>query len=302
MSFASALGLGSLTVSTNNTNNYSTNSPAPTSESKARAKYVCRATQLTPRFDRLFPGEPCFLDIEFQRYRVAGITKEFHRVGRIAIVNSKGDTVLDVYAIYNNEESVTKTKQPKRFGVIVPDLTFGNGGVAGHKVEAWVARIVKDRTVVVHGGRNDMTAFYIEKDIFATSTVEDTQNMYGQVKLASLAYDVLEEVIQEKFHSPVEDADVTRRVYQHRRPYDRVAELAKVNAERSAAANIQPSNNPPAHGNTANTQAHKSQPAKKNLSGSAKRRNKKKAAQATVTGSAAGQKGVQVTLTKHSRS
>ena len=96
---------------------------------KTSPKYTCRATQLYPLFHRLFPGELCFLDIKFQQYRRDGELKQRHRIGRVAIVNSKGQVILDVYAAYPREPDVQKCWQPACFGVITKDLLFENGAV-----------------------------------------------------------------------------------------------------------------------------------------------------------------------------
>ncbi|KAK4544280.1 hypothetical protein LTR36_004490 [Oleoguttula mirabilis] len=233
-----------------------------------RSTYKCRATQRTPRFYLLINGEPCYLDIEFQKYKIAGEAKERQRIGRIAILNSKGEVVLDVYAFYPREQGVEKRWQPACFGVVTQDLLYRNGAVAAAEVEAWVAQIVKGRTVVVHGGKHDMSAFYYEKEaIWATSTVVDTQSLYGQVALPTLADAYLGMSIQAGgFHSPVEDADATRELHLRLHPYDRDAEVARIEAERAAT---------PGQMQTVDKgQA----PRKRNANGSSKRRNRKKGA------------------------
>ncbi|KAK5113449.1 hypothetical protein LTR85_010877 [Meristemomyces frigidus] len=267
---------------------------------KSKTKYVCRATQITPLLNRLLPGEPVFLDIEFQKYRIAGEEKERHRIGRIATLNSVGQAALDVYAVYPKEDGIQKRWQPARFGVITKDLLFENGAQPADKVERWVAEIVKDRTVVMHGGTHDRTAFFYEKDIFASSTIVDTQNLYGQVKLLVLASRHLGKAIQEDDHSPVEDADATRELYLRLRPYDRAAELAEVQAERAAAAPAQQHQIRVKDTNTTTMAAIKN---RTNLSGSAKRRNRNKAAAAQATAAGNTTTGpktqVAVTVTKH---
>ena len=79
--------------------------------------HICRATQLTPAWNLLIPGEPVSLDIEFQNFKHISWDKWRHRVGRVAIVNSKGETVLDVYAAYPKEDGVNKLMPPPEFGV-----------------------------------------------------------------------------------------------------------------------------------------------------------------------------------------
>lgn len=74
-------------------NNSQPRSVAPNTNSKDNRKQSkCRATQLTPSWSRLQPGEPVAMDIEFQDYIRLGHTQT-HRVGRVAIVNIRGQTV-----------------------------------------------------------------------------------------------------------------------------------------------------------------------------------------------------------------
>ena len=239
----------------------------------AKPKYTCRATQLLPLFDLLLPGEPCFLDIEFQKYKIAGENKERHRVSRIGIVNSKGETVLDVYAIYPNEVGGTKCWQQARFGITTKDLTFKNGGAPAHKVEAWVAEIVANRTVVMHGSTHDRTAFYYEKDIWATSTIVDTQDMFGLVKLAELAKKHLDLTILEGLRAPVKDAEATRQLWFLRCSYDR--EAAAAQPKNTGASKTTTGNHFYHHHHQ---QQQQQQKGGENMSGSAKKRARNKAA------------------------
>ena len=155
------------------------------------ARRPSRATQTTPKFGLLLPNEPCFIDIEFQKFidekgpkHANGTPKIMHRIGRIAVLNSEGEVVLDTFAIYSNEDGVEKwwagTKY--RFGVESSDLKFQNGGKAAQDVEKWVAKIVKGRRVVLHGGKHDITSFYYQKDVWATSTIIDTQQLYSHMQ------------------------------------------------------------------------------------------------------------------------
>lgn len=72
-----------------------------------------RATQPEPKLDILLPGEPVALDIEFQEYFIAGGAKWAHRIGRAAVVNTKGETILDVYAAYPANEDIKKKMPPE---------------------------------------------------------------------------------------------------------------------------------------------------------------------------------------------
>lgn len=204
-----------------------------------RGVYKCRATQLTPAWDRLIPGEPVSLDIEFQTFKHPSWEKWRHRVGRVAIVNSKGETVLDVYAAYPKEEGIDKDVPPKRFMISHQDLKFCNGAVPAHKVEKWVKQIISGRTVILHGGTHDLTAFVIETGVYANSNVVDTQMVYcslqsdGTPGLRTTAAAILGESIQEVEHSPVEDAQTALKLWYQKHTFDRDAELAKIRLEGS---------------------------------------------------------------------
>lgn len=58
-------------------------------------------------------------------------------------MDSKGETVLDVYAAYPRIDGVEKRVGPKRFLVSFQDLKYENGAVPAHKVEKWVRHILK---------------------------------------------------------------------------------------------------------------------------------------------------------------
>lgn len=155
------------------------------------------------------------MDIEFQDYKRVGC-KQSHRVGRVAIVNTRGETVLDVYAVYNNEHNVKKKFPPARFGVKRDDLVFDNGAVHASEVEQSVKQILQDRTVIMHDGRHDQTAFYLVPDVFSASKIFDTQSHYsymqfdGRPGLRTLTSSILGRTIQAGGrHSPVEDAVAT---------------------------------------------------------------------------------------------
>ncbi|KAK4890537.1 hypothetical protein LTR27_010818 [Elasticomyces elasticus] len=228
--------------------------PNPESKKKEVPPRPCRTTQTWPLFHLLFEGEPCFLDIEFQKYRPQGSPKEIHRIGRIAILNSKGQVVLDVYAAYPRVEGVAKCRLLPEYGVEREDLLYQNGAVKAFKVEQWVKRIVQDRPVVMHGGKQDLTSFFFEANIWATSRIIDTQVVFsdqqpkdGTPSLKTLAKKIINRPIQKVFHSPVEDADAMRQILLTRMPYDRDAELAKVMAKHASRKNASKRGN-----NTAN--------------------------------------------------
>ncbi|KAK3679716.1 hypothetical protein LTR78_000092 [Recurvomyces mirabilis] len=189
-----------------------------------REQNPSRATQTYPLYSLLLPGEPCFVDIEFQNYLVDGRGPQKHRVGRIAILNTRGDVVLDAYAVYNNEDNVKKCFGPiywqEMFGVTKRDLIVGNGAIWASNVERWAANIFKDRIVVMHGGKHDRSAFYLTPNFFDTSTIVDTQKLYyyeqsnGTPGLKTLA----------------------ARILGRGHPYDRAAAQAKLDAEKATDA------------------------------------------------------------------
>ncbi|KAK4565906.1 hypothetical protein LTR86_003755 [Recurvomyces mirabilis] len=212
-----------------------------------REQNPSRATQTYPLYNLLLPGEPCIVDIEFQNYKVDNSGPQKHRIGRIAILNTRGDVVLDAYAVYKNEDNVEKCFGPiywqEAFGVTKRDLILENGAIFASKVERWAANIFKDRIVVMHGGTHDRSAFYLTPKIFETSSIVDTQELYhyeqhdGTPGLKTLAGRILGRGVQKGAHTPVEDADATRELYLLKHPYGRVAEKAKVEAEKAKEAN-----------------------------------------------------------------
>ena len=158
-------------------------------------------------------------------------------------MNSKGDTVLDVYAAYPKEDGIAKSVPPKRFMVSYQDLKFCNGAVPAHKVEKWVKQIITERTVILYGGTHDLTAFVIETDVYANSNVIDTQEIYSYLQsdgtpgLRTTAAAILGESIQEVEHSPVDDAQTALKLWYQKHTYNRDAELAKIQA-RSAGQTV----------------------------------------------------------------
>lgn len=191
---------------------------------ESKKKYECRATVLEPRFELLRPGEPVFFDAEHAKYTKAGGTQR-HRLGRPAVLNSAGQVVLDVYCYYNNEDDVVKACPPKEFNVWWPDLKSENGAKPAQKVETWLKDIFDGRTVVVHGGRNDLTAFYIEPKPFENSDIVDTQDLFAGLRYGSDDHPGLEAcaklvlgVEQFDHHNPVADAEITRLLYLRKFP------------------------------------------------------------------------------------
>lgn len=108
------------------------------------------------------------------------------------------------------------------------DMLKRNGAKDAHIVESQVAKIVANRTVVVHGGKHDLDAFESPKDeLFKTSNIVDTQKIYkhlqkdGTPGLAFTARSILGLDIQQGAHSSVENAQTTMKLYQQLHPYDR---------------------------------------------------------------------------------
>ncbi|KAK4539704.1 hypothetical protein LTR36_010415 [Oleoguttula mirabilis] len=114
-------------------------------------EYVCRATQTYPRFDLLLPGSPVSVDFEFQHF-MRDDCKDGDRTGRAAVTNVRKDVILDVYAVYPREEGVRKMMPPEEPMDNDLDILFDNGAVPTNKVDIWIKEIVKNRTVIVHGG------------------------------------------------------------------------------------------------------------------------------------------------------
>ncbi|KAK5164631.1 uncharacterized protein LTR77_009837 [Saxophila tyrrhenica] len=209
-----------------------------TQHAQPAAQYHCRATQVYPKFGLLLPGEPCAIDVEFQTYKHEDWPTWRHRIGRITIVNSALEPALDVYAFYPRQDKVKKNVPPERFGIIVEDLLLCNGAQAAAKVERWTKELIRDRTVIVHGGKHDLSAFIFEPDVFAKSTIVDTQVIYGHLQtrdytpgLRTTAERILGVSVQQMgHHTSIEDAQTTMKLY------DREAEKARIEAERAAGA------------------------------------------------------------------
>ena len=118
-------------------------------------------------------------------------------------------------------------------------MSLSNGAVPAYKVERWVKQIVKDRTVILHGGTHDLTAFVIEPAVYAKSKIFDTQQRYSYLQndgtpgLATTASIILKKTVQVMGHSPVEDAQTALELWQQDHTFDRDAALAQIEADRS---------------------------------------------------------------------
>jgi hypothetical protein len=84
----------------------------------------CRATKLIPNYELLKdPKEPLALDIEFQEYRHVDSVKWGHRMGRISIVNTRGETIYGTYVSYDYDPDVDVKMPPARYVANVQRLS-----------------------------------------------------------------------------------------------------------------------------------------------------------------------------------
>lgn len=180
----------------------------------------CRATQTEPKWELLKdPNEPFAIDIEFQEFRKKGAIKWGHRIGRISIVNTRGQVIYDTYVRYEYDEDMEVKMPPKRFGVTWADIKIPNGAKPIFEVEENLHKIMHGRTIVGHGMRLDIGA--ISSDIWANCSTVDTQHIYGQVALWKLAANHLGQSIQGDFHDPAEDATATMLLYLRVHPFQK---------------------------------------------------------------------------------
>ena len=179
----------------------------------------CRATQTRPRFDLLKdPKEPLAVDIEFQEYRPKDAEKWAHRIGRIAFVNTRGDTIYDTYCRYEYDETISVKMPPAMFGVTYKDLRLANGAKPIREVNEDLSKIMYQRTIVGHGMRLDYLA--IDQELWKDVNKVDTQGIYGQRALSTLSSELLGISIQGQYHDPSEDANATMLLYLRRYPYN----------------------------------------------------------------------------------
>lgn len=132
--------------------------------------------------------------------------------------------IYEAFSRYEDQDPPgTEHKLPNvRFGVTWAKLKYHNGAVNGSEVEKIFKEVFAGRTVVIHGGGNDKTAFKHEQAFEGAAHVLDTQILCanyqpdGTPGLAKLAEKVLGKTIQGGGggkHSPVEDAKATVAVY-----------------------------------------------------------------------------------------
>ncbi|WPB06327.1 uncharacterized protein RHO25_010984 [Cercospora beticola] len=188
----------------------------------------CRATQLHPRYDRLFPGEPVAIDTEMVNHSIHK-GKKYKRVGRVSVTNMSGETVLDTFCYYPEQVGLTISFDLPIFGVEYGDIQPENGAQPIADIVLWLTKICKDRPVVMHDVHSDWNAFGEHvADIFGRSDMIDTQSrsLYGKRNLPSLTLEHLNKDIQGIFHSSVEDAQATGELWVLATGYDRDAHFA----------------------------------------------------------------------------
>lgn len=175
-----------------------------------------RASCTTPNWSLLRdPKEPLAMDVEFQEHKGKGAEKWGHRMGRIAVVNTKGQTIYDVYVQYDYDPDVKTKMPPPVFGVTRKDLSSRNGAKESWEVEENLRKMFHGREIVGHGMRLDLTAV---GDVWDENhSIVDTQHIYGQVKLSTLASEYLTGSFN--FHDPTEDARATMLLYLLYSPY-----------------------------------------------------------------------------------
>ena len=181
-------------------------------------KHRCRATCTKPRWDLLNDQkEPLALDIEFQDFKPKGAAKWGHRIGRIAFVNTRGQTVYDTYVRYKFDQDVAVKCPSEVFGVTRADLQVANGAQPIAEVEKNLEKIMRGRTIVGHGMRLDVKA--LNETLWEEVVPVDTQHSYGQIALLKLANSALGLEIQGTIHDPTEDARATMSLYLRLYPY-----------------------------------------------------------------------------------
>lgn len=190
-----------------------------------------RATQPVPRWDLLLQDKLLATDFEFQSYRVPnqvpGQEKNSHRIAWVAVTNSKGEIVFEVFVDYWSADRINERVRSSwnwKFGVEPEDLLRQNGAMSGRKCERILRRLFKGRTVIVHDQRGERKAFFYEKDVFCPEkngvNLQDTQKLYnGLDGIATPGLDrCVAKVLGKSMrlsgvHSPIEDARMTMELF-----------------------------------------------------------------------------------------
>lgn len=212
------------------------------------------ATQVFPLFERLLPNEPVCCDIKMQEYHIRGVgmvhgafkkngkeepragqKRWAHRIGNICICNMAGEVLLFCYVRYPEDPNI-EVKLPYGFGVKWSLLRAENGAVDAAVAETWCQKIFANRQVIPHGGETDQKAFFylaqkgLSPFVGNGAQIVDTQHIYGQAKLETLADTYLGRTIQQGGHDVVEDTIATKDIFMRQSTYDRIAEQRAFNA------------------------------------------------------------------------
>lgn len=111
-----------------------------------------RALQTTPRFDLLTdPNEPLAIDIEFVDWKIRdSANKNQHRIGRVALTNTRGDRIYDVFAKYPYKEDEQLQLPPRKLnlGVYWEDLKWEAGAKSSAEVLRNLERLMTGRPIV----------------------------------------------------------------------------------------------------------------------------------------------------------
>lgn len=186
------------------------------------ANGACRATCTSVKWELVKdPSEPLAFDIEFQEYKGPDAEKWAHRIGRIAVVNTRGEVVLDTFTQYDFDRNVKTKMPPPQFGVTRKDLWLRNGAKEWWVVEENLYKLFHDRMIIGHWTRLDRIA--VGEAVWGEehtngSMFYDTQNSYGRVKLCTLAADHLPGMTF-SFHDPTDDARVAMLLYLRKNPF-----------------------------------------------------------------------------------
>lgn len=185
--------------------------------------YTCRARQTSPRLDRLGDREPVAIDIEFEEWRrknQTGSRSWKHRIGRVAVVNTRGQLIYDTFAHYPVDPQISTKLPPPEFGVFEQDLKLENGARHIDVVEEDLRRIFDGRLVVGHGLRLDTIAVPARSWYYAKG-IWDSQITYGEVRnLKDLLAKHVKTTEHFNWHDPKDDAYAAMLLYLHIHPRD----------------------------------------------------------------------------------
>lgn len=193
----------------------------------------CRATCTTPNWTLINkdPEEPLAVDIEFQDFKLKTETKWQNRMARLAIVNTRGETLYDVYVKYDFNADYDVKLPPKFLGIPVSwrDLVVKNDAKMIGEVNENLKQISSlalssstqnpadqrcrsSTSVASSVPAWTMTSRRSKMRCGAKTKTGSTSSLYSQTKLCILAATYLE---SEKFdwHNPVDDARAAMLLY-----------------------------------------------------------------------------------------